>query len=113
MILSRGCNGEAGFLGEMDKKGYELCFFSIFLSVDEWPFGSAFEAKRGLRQGYPLSPFLFILCAEGLSAMISIAVPTSEIEGLRVAQGSLTISHLLFANDSLLFAKANRGATVV
>lgn len=53
--------------------------------------------SRGLRQGDPLSPYLFILCAEGLSALISQFVSSGHLHGLKVCDGAPTISHLLFA----------------
>lgn len=69
--------------------------------------GHLFEAQRGLRQDCPLSPFLCILCAEGLSSLISSAVEKGDIEGLKLVRDSPVISHLFFADDSFLFAKAS------
>ncbi|XP_019178363.1 PREDICTED: uncharacterized protein LOC109173576 [Ipomoea nil] len=62
---------------------------------------------RGLRQGDPLSPYLFILCAEGLSHLLSQSVYDGRISPCIVARGAPGISHLFFADDSLLFFKSS------
>jgi hypothetical protein len=62
---------------------------------------------RGLRQGDPLSPYLFILCAEGLSALIRQAERNGSLLGVKVCRNAPIVSHLLFADDCFLFCRAN------
>ncbi|KAF5465338.1 hypothetical protein F2P56_015356 [Juglans regia] len=68
---------------------------------------SVFSPSRGIRRGDPLSPYLFIMCAEALGSMISKGVEEGVISGVPFARGRIRISHLFFADDSLLFCKAN------
>jgi hypothetical protein len=67
-----------------------------------------FKPNRGIRQGDPLSPYLFILCADVFSNMISNKQNQSLINGLAIAQSTPKISHLFFADDSLIFCKAKK-----
>ena len=60
---------------------------------------------RGLRQGCPFSPYLFIVCAEGLSAMIRDSEARGALHGCSVCRNAPSISHLFFAVDSYLFFK--------
>lgn len=61
---------------------------------------------RGLRQGDPLSPYLYIICTEGLSCLLKDAELKGHIHGIKNCRGAPIISHLLFADDSFLFLKA-------
>lgn len=63
-----------------------------------------FKWECGLRQDDLLSPFLFARCAEGLSGLIRKEVANKKIRGTKIGMSELEISHLFFADDSLLFA---------
>lgn len=63
--------------------------------------------SRGLRQGDLQSPYLFLLCVEGLSHSINKVVIDGAIHGCQISASAPAITHLLFTNDSFLFFKAN------
>lgn len=65
------------------------------------------KPKRGIRQGDPLSPYLFVFCGEVLSRLYNRAQEKGNLFGIKVAQGCPRINHLLFANDTNFFCKAN------
>jgi hypothetical protein len=66
-----------------------------------------FQPGRGIRQGDPLSPYLFVLCIERLFHLIGIAVNHDIWKPIKITRGGPTISHLAFADDLILFAEAN------
>uniref|UniRef100_A0A803P3L4 Reverse transcriptase domain-containing protein n=1 Tax=Cannabis sativa TaxID=3483 RepID=A0A803P3L4_CANSA len=63
--------------------------------------------KRGLRQGDPLSPFLFLMCHEVLSKLLLRQQDLGKLHGVSISRSSQAISHLMFADDTILFARAN------
>ena len=67
-----------------------------------------FRMQRGLRQGDPLSPFLFLLVAEALNRMFMRAVDLQQLRGLKIGINEILISHLQFADDTLLFSEADQ-----
>lgn len=76
--------------------------------------GDWFSPSRGLRQGDPLSPYLFLICAEGFSTLIQETKQNGQMVGAAIGRERLTINHLFFADDCILFGDAtSNGARVV
>jgi hypothetical protein len=71
-----------------------------------------FKPSRGIRQGDPISPYLFLLCGEGLSSLLKNYDGGWIDRGIRVSPMSPWISHLLFADDCLVFMKADARSAV-
>mgnify|MGYP004718178431 CR=1 FL=1 len=63
------------------------------------------KPSRGIRQGDPLSPYLFLFCSEGLSNLMAKAIEDRQITGLKVSRNGPVLSHLFFADDSLIAVK--------
>ena len=82
----------------------------FFVLVNGVPAGF-FSNSKGLRQGDPLFPYLFVLGMEVLSALIRRAIDGGFISGcrLRGRRGmEMNVSHLLFADDTIIFCEARK-----
>ena len=66
-----------------------------------------FKPSRGIRQGDPISPYIFILCMEFLGALINMKCTDRQWDKVKALKNGPGFSHMFFADDLLLFAKAN------
>ena len=69
-----------------------------------------FQSTRGLHQGDPLSPMLFVIFMEASSKLLDKAIEEGSLAGFSVSGGSnepITVSHLLFADNTLIFCDAD------
>ncbi|WKA08526.1 hypothetical protein VitviT2T_026242 [Vitis vinifera] len=99
---------EMGF-GERWIKWIDWCISTVKFSllVNGSPSGF-FQSTRGLRQGDPLSPYLFVIAMEVFSSMMRRAISGGYLAGWKVSGGrgeGMHISHLLFADDTLVFCE--------
>eukprot|EP00253_Pinus_taeda_P029276 PITA_29276 len=78
-------------------------FFSILINGIP---SSTFRPSRGLRQGYPLSPFLFIIMAEGLGRSLNSAIRSQALKGINL-HGAPTVSHQQFVDDNMIFGHSS------
>ncbi|XP_016199953.1 uncharacterized protein LOC107640962 [Arachis ipaensis] len=71
-----------------------------------------FNPKRGLRQGDPMSPYLFVLCMEMLACFIFHRVSQGLWNPVAVSRNGPRLSHLMFADDLLFFCKASKAQVI-
>ncbi|XP_074347583.1 uncharacterized protein LOC141686447 [Apium graveolens] len=109
---TQGVNGVVGLKLDFSKAydRLEWIFFENMLqkfcfNSDGTEFGNI-RPKRGIRQGDPISPYLYILRAEGLSSIIRRYEEAGLVHGCSIARGAPPISHLFFVDDCYVFFKA-------
>lgn len=69
--------------------------------------GQSIIPQRGLRQGDPMSPYLFIIAAEGLSVLLQKAIERKELTGFKITKNCPTLTHLFYADDAMIMSKAD------
>ncbi|XP_027177977.1 uncharacterized protein LOC113777132 [Coffea eugenioides] len=81
------------------------CHFSVLVNRKPCDF---FKSSRGLRQGNPLSPALFIIAAEVLSRSLNTLVEDRQFSPYLVAQGCPLLTHLAYADDIIIFCNGSK-----
>jgi len=66
-----------------------------------------FIPKRGLRQGDPMAPFLFLIVVEGLAGVSRIAVEKDLVESVEIRSKKVKVNMLQYVDDTLFFCKAS------
>jgi len=62
-----------------------------------------FKPKRGLRQGDPLTPFLFLIVSEGLTRLVREAKRAGLFKGVEMGTQKVQVNLLQFADDTIFF----------
>lgn len=68
---------------------------------------NSFSPSRGVRQGCPLSPYIFVMCMERLAALIEARVGSREWKPIRVPRGGIGLIHIFYADDLILMCEAS------
>lgn len=79
--------------------------YSILISGEPSPI---VHPSRGIRQGNPLSPYLFLFCTKGLHSLLQHSATAGQIRGVSICKNVPRLTYIIFADDSLLF---NRSTT--
>ncbi|XP_071689538.1 uncharacterized protein [Rutidosis leptorrhynchoides] len=90
-------DGESGFMLASNRPLFR------FLLTGHLP--TSFFIERGVRQGDPLSPFLFLIATEGLNLILKRACREGLFKGVEVGMDKIGLSHLQFADDTIFFGE--------
>ncbi|GJR41081.1 RNA-directed DNA polymerase, eukaryota [Tanacetum coccineum] len=110
VLLSGSLKSSSGKKKEEKDVNFQACLQSSRASIliNGSP-TSELSIKRGLQKGDPLSPFLFILAMEGLPGVMSNAVNSDLIRGIKLGSSDITLSHLFYAHDVIITFEWNSG----
>lgn len=94
--------GRMGFGKKWMRMCYGMAHFSMLVNGSTM---EHFHGSRGLRQGDPLSPFLFLIMAEAFGSLLTKAFQGGILDGLEVKPNGIKVFHLQFADDTLNMCK--------
>ncbi|CAN1250765.1 Putative ribonuclease H protein At1g65750 [Linum perenne] len=83
--------------------------FSVLLNGHP---SDTFKPTRGIRQGDPISPFLFILLTNSLSFLIDKGLREGRLKGMKINERCPTLTHVLFADDTIIFGDASASEAI-
>ena len=95
-----------GLRRKMDLTNYDVRDHDIFLVLINEELRGTITPSRGLHQGDPISPYLFLLCTEGLTALLRKKEVVGLIRGVVVSKLAPLILYLFFADDCIIFCRA-------
>lgn len=95
---------QMGFNGDWVMQCMSTVTFSVFVNGAKC---TTFKPSRGLCQGDPLSPYLFLWVVEVLLKLLNHRLERKDLSGMKVRRDCPVLSHLMFAGDVLLFLKAD------
>lgn len=108
---------ESNFLKEMlDKMGFNKKLSALMLECVTFVIYKISHLRkefrlivpsRGIKKGDPISSYLFLICKEGLSALIHDYERRQLLTGIKITRGAPSLSHMFFAADSYIYCKAN------
>ncbi|GAU27881.1 hypothetical protein TSUD_159750 [Trifolium subterraneum] len=87
------------------KVDFEKAYDSPF-RTSKWEPNGAIDISKGLKQGDPLAPFLFILVAEGLGSLMKKGVELGFFKGVKICNSGAIMSHLQYADDTIFVGEA-------
>ncbi|KAL8124435.1 hypothetical protein AgCh_012179 [Apium graveolens] len=82
----------------------------FFINDEEF---CSLKPQKGVRQGDSISPYLFLLIVDVLSRSLLNAIQDGSLSGIKMARQCPEVSHILFADDSLIFLHANELVAVI
>lgn len=80
---------------------------SVNMLVNGSPLGE-FAVRRGIRQGDPLSPLLFLVAAEGLNLLTKKVVTEGLLKAVAVGKDKVKISHIQYADDTMFVVEGSK-----
>jgi hypothetical protein len=85
MELSKGCHDQDWFSPVVGRIDYEIGDYNLFLGFVKSDRFDSFVPTRGIHQGDPISCYLFLLAAKGLSCLLNVRIQSSKLKGIKVA----------------------------